>query len=318
MKALNIQLQYELDRFGVSKGDIETIFIGGGTPSTIKPSLYEESFKIISPYLKKDAEITTEANPNSATKEWLEGMRELGVNRVSFGVQSFDNKKLKILNRSHNSKEAIRAISSAKDVGYERISIDLIYAIRGDTKDSLKSDIDIAFTLPINHISAYELIIEDNTPFALKPNIRVDDENLSRYIKELIESNGLKQYEVSNYGDICLHNLGYWELKNYLGVGAGAVGFKDNMRFYTQNGIYEYISNPLKVDIEEIKAEDILLEKLLLGFRSIVGVDCSLLNRDMKERADILVKEGILSQNGNRYYCNDYLLADEAVLYISS
>ena len=106
MSALKIQIEYELKRFKAKKNSIETIFIGGGTPSTVEPKLYSSIFELLSPYLQKDIEITSEANPNSATYEWLEGMYQLGVNRISFGVQSFNKTKLKLLNRAHTSEEA--------------------------------------------------------------------------------------------------------------------------------------------------------------------------------------------------------------------
>jgi len=110
MKALYTQLLFELERFEATEQSIKTLFIGGGTPSTVSPELYKPIFKLLRPYLQKDAEITTEANPNSATKEWLKGMHELGVNRVSFGVQSFDENKLKALNRAHNPQQAKDAL----------------------------------------------------------------------------------------------------------------------------------------------------------------------------------------------------------------
>ena len=316
MKALNTQLISELKRFEVNEGDIKSIFIGGGTPSTIKPIMYEEIFKTINPYLSQDVEITTEANPNSATKEWLEGMRGLGINRVSFGVQSFSNEKLKLLNRSHSKKDAKRAVEDAKDVGFNNISIDLIYNVAGDTKKSISQDLDTAFSLPITHISAYELTIESNTPFESKPQMRVDDENLARFVANQIEKRGLKRYEVSNYGEPCLHNVGYWQLKDYIGVGAGAVGFRKDKRYYPHTGIDEYISKPCEVRVEELNKDSILLEKLFLGFRSFVGVKESILSKKMKSKADILKEENILRYENGVYYCNDYFIADEAVLYI--
>ena len=115
MKALEVQLVYELERFLASTNSIESVFIGGGTPSTISPKLYEPIFERLKPYLACGIEITSEANPNSATKEWLHGMWELGVNRISFGVQSFNREKLKLLNRSHTPTQALDAINNAGD-----------------------------------------------------------------------------------------------------------------------------------------------------------------------------------------------------------
>jgi len=155
MKALHKQLSYELKRFSAQEGSIETLFIGGGTPSTVAPELYEPIFELLQPYLQQNAEITTEANPNSATKEWLRGMKALGVNRVSFGVQSFDADKLKNLNRAHDPKQAKEAIFNAETLGFEHISLDLIYNYQGDTEALLLQDIETAFSLPIDHISAY-------------------------------------------------------------------------------------------------------------------------------------------------------------------
>jgi len=167
MKALYSQLSFELKRFHAKENSIETLFIGGGTPSTVDPSLYAPIFKLLKPYLQPNAEITTEANPNSATKEWLEGMRKLGVNRVSFGVQSFNADKLKALNRAHDPQQAKDAILHAKALGYNHLSLDLIYNYQGDSKELLLNDIETAFSLPIDHISAYELTIEEGTKFSV-------------------------------------------------------------------------------------------------------------------------------------------------------
>lgn len=165
MQALCRQLTFELKRFSVAPKAIESLFIGGGTPSTVAPKLYEKLFEVLTPYLDENIEITSEANPNSATYEWLLSMRKLGVNRISFGVQSFDDAKLKLLNRAHTSTQAKDALLNAKKAGFENISLDLIYATLGDTKELLENDLEIAFLLPINHLSAYALTIEEGTPF---------------------------------------------------------------------------------------------------------------------------------------------------------
>jgi len=244
MLALHKQLSFELQRFDVKKAHIETLFIGGGTPSTVAPELYAPLFALLTPYMQHDAEITTEANPNSATKEWLEGMKNLGVNRVSFGVQSFDAKKLKSLNRAHNPQQAKDAILYAHDLGIKHLSLDLIYNYQGDTKELLLHDIEQAFSLPIDHISAYELTIENGTKFSATPEVRQEDENLAFYVTEQIEKRGFKSYEISNFGTYqSKHNKGYWKLKNYIGVGAGAVGFLEKKRFYPTTEIEAYIHN---------------------------------------------------------------------------
>jgi oxygen-independent coproporphyrinogen-3 oxidase len=317
IKQLKQQLIFELDRFEVQPDSITSIFIGGGTPSCIDARFYSGIFDIISRYLRSGAEITTEANPNSATKEWLKGMRELGVNRVSFGVQSFDEAKLKSLARAHNKIQAINAIENAFSVGFENISLDLIYNHQNDTKELLQNDIEIAFKLPINHISAYELSIEDGTKFALTPNVKQDNENLAFFVNEQITKNGFEHYEISNYGRYkSIHNIGYWRLQDYIGVGSGAVGMRNNQRFYPTPNLDAYLQNPLQCEIENLSSSDIIIEKIFLGFRSLVGVDSSILDANMLQRAKILLDEEKLQLRDGIFYNDNYFLADEIALYI--
>ena len=317
MKALHKQLEFELKRFDAKEETIETLFIGGGTPSTITPELYAPIFELLKPYLKEDAEVTSEANPNSASFEWLEGMKNLGVNRLSFGVQSFNEKKLKELNRSHSKIQAIKAIKDAKKLGFEHISMDIIYNYKGDTKELLKEDIDIAFSLPIDHISAYELTIEDGTKFSTTPEVRQEDESLAFFVAKNIEQRGFKHYEISNFGTYqSQHNIGYWRLKDYIGAGAGAVGFLKNIRYYPQTNIDAYIQNPLKVEEENLSKEELLTEKIFLGLRSSVGVKSSLLSPNMKKRANTLCDENKLKQKNDTFYNPNFFLSDELALYI--
>ena len=319
MESLCTQFEYELKRFSVELESIETIFIGGGTPSTVSPELYKPFFKLIRPYLKKDIEITTEANPNSATKEWLLGMKNLGVNRVSFGVQSFDNKKLKLLNRAHNSTQAIEAINNAHKVGFKNISLDIIYATLGDTKELLSKDIDIAFSLPINHISAYALVIEEGTAFESKPQMSSEELELTNWLFKRIESNNFKQYEISNFGSYkSTHNLGYWNYKDYIGLGSGAVGKLDLKRFYPDTNIENYIKNSLNIRVEDLDEEDKKIERIFLGFRSCVGVDEEIFTDSELKRLKILVDENKLYFKNGLFYNYDYLLADEIALFIST
>lgn len=317
MQALYKQLAFELKRFNLKTHSIETLFIGGGTPSTVSPELYAPIFTLIEPYLQQDAEITTEANPNSATYEWLEGMKNLGVNRVSFGVQSFDADKLKALNRAHDPEQAKNAILHASTLGYKHLSLDLIYNYQGDNKALLLSDIETAFSLPIDHISAYELTIEGGTKFSATPEVRQDNENLAFFVSEEIEKRGFKAYEISNFGTYqSRHNKGYWEIKNYIGAGAGAVGFLKDKRFYPQTGIEAYIANPLHITEEPLTADELLTEKIFLGLRSIIGIEKSLLTLEMQKKANILCDEKKLRCISAHYYNDNFFLSDEIALYI--
>ncbi len=325
MNALKKQLKYELDK-KTSQKKIETVFIGGGTPSTIKAQEYEEVFEIIKPHLKENAEITTEANPNSASYEWQEKMHSFGVNRISFGVQSFDLKKLKFLGRSHNTKSALNAIQNANCIGFNGVNCDIIYGVKGDTLDLIKSDINTAWELNVTHISAYSLMIEEGTKFYKKDkeskisNFKIDDEILSKDIFKYLEQKGFKQYEISNFAIEkkfeSKHNYGYWQHKEYLGIGAGAVAYYNRERKYTKKDIQEYIDNPFSYDIEVLDEEDIKVEKVLLGLRCNNGISLKLFSKEQKNRVEDLVKENRLNIENNRAYNKDFLLSDELALYI--
>jgi len=319
MDALFIQLKSELQRFQATHKSIETIFIGGGTPSTVSPQLYAPIFEFLAPYLQENIEITSEANPNSATYEWLKGMYKLGVNRISFGVQSFNAQKLKLLNRSHSPLQAKEAIVNAATIGFKNLSLDLIYATLGDTKELLQNDIKSAFNLPINHLSAYALTIEEGTAFESKPQMAKEILPLTTWIFNTIKEHGFEQYEISNFGTYkSIHNLGYWKYKDYMGVGCGAVGKLGSERFYPSKSVEEYIQNPLKIEKEVLNEDDKRIEKIFLGLRSCVGVHQSSLNAHELKQTQLLVKEKKLSFEKEIYYNKDYLLADEIALFISS
>ncbi len=321
MKALKKQLKYNLDNYVLKRDKkIETVFIGGGTPSTIKAFEYEEIFSMIKPFLTEFAEITTEANPNSASFEWLQNMKDFGVNRVSFGVQSFENNKLKFLGRSHNSNSAIKAIQNANSIGFKGINCDIIYGVQGDTIESIKSDLDVAFSLPITHLSAYSLTIEEGTKFFDRSSVKIDDEELSYEIFDYISKKGFSQYEISNFAknkeSESKHNYGYWQHKEYLGVGAGAVGYINSQREYPSKSIEEYINDPLFFEIEKIDEDDVKTEKILLGFRCSNGVELELFNEKEKQKIDELIQYNKLYIENEKVYNKNFLLADELALYI--
>lgn len=319
MQALLIQLDFELKRFEVKEQTIESVFIGGGTPSTVDPELYRPIFESIKPYLQAEIEITSEANPNSATKSWLHGMFELGVNRISFGVQSFNKEKLKLLNRAHTANEAKKAIIDAKEIGFKNISLDLIYATFGDTKELLEHDLKTAFSLPINHLSAYALTIEEGTPFESKPHMSKETLNLTNWFFKTVQNSGFKQYEISNFGSYqSTHNLGYWKYKDYIGLGSGAVGKLGLKRFYPTTIVEDYINNSVNIRVEKLSLEDKKIEQIFLGLRSCIGVKYAILNNDEQKRADILVDEKKLTLKNDTLYNHEYLLADEITLFLSS
>jgi oxygen-independent coproporphyrinogen-3 oxidase len=316
MEALTLQLERELERFGAGPGSITSLFIGGGTPSTVAPELYAPLFERLRPFLAPDAEISSEANPNSATERWLRGMRELGVNRISFGVQTFDDAKLRRLGRAHSSRQAREAVERAAELGFPRLSLDLIYNCAGDDRELLERDLERALSLPVTHLSAYELTIESGTLFEKSPEARQEDDALARWFAGEIEARGLSPYEISNFGDPCRHNLGYWRLENYIGLGAGAVGFLKERRFYPSPSIDAYLADPLAERVESLDAGALKTERIFLGLRSVAGVDPALLSPQERERAELLLREGKLCFAEGRYRNPDFFLADEIALYL--
>jgi len=317
MDALYLQLEQELQRFDAQPKSISSIFIGGGTPSTVEPELYEKLFSRLQEFLRDDVEITTEANPNSASTLWLKGMKKLGCTRVSFGVQSFNDTKLKFLGREHSSSQAVQAVRDAHNIGFEHVSLDLIYATKMDTKEILQNDLDIAFSLPIDHISAYALTIEENTLFHAHPQVAKEKLELSTFFIDTIKARGFEQYEISNFGKYrCKHNIGYWQLQDYMGVGSGAVGMLKDKRLYPTTDIEAYIKNPLEIKTERLSEEDINTEKVLLGLRSCVGIDEETLSSSEQKQLDVLLHEKKVSRIKNKVYNPDFLLSDEIALFI--
>ena len=300
----------------VQNTQFSTMFIGGGTPSTMPINFYENIFKLIEKNIQNIKEITIEANPN-VSFEWLKEIRNLGINRISFGVQSFNEEKLNFLNRNHSYKQAVNSIENAKKAGFENINLDLIYSTSMDTKTLLENDLKTAFLLPITHISAYSLTIEKGTKWEGDFSKRKEDEELEIWFINKIKEK-FNQYEISNFGNHCLHNLGYWQGKEYTGIGAGAVGFinrkckvkSEKFRYYTKTDVYEYIKNPTNYKYEYLISEDIKKEKIFLGLRSIIGFEENILNKEEKKRVEILINEKKLYKKEDKIYAFDFLLAD--------
>ncbi len=310
------QLKSHIELFDLKPKSIASVFIGGGTPSCMNEKYYEDFFTILKPYLTSNCEMTSEANPTSASKIWLKNMKDFGINRVSFGVQSFFDDKLKFLGRNHSSHEAKEVLQNAHEIGFKNISLDLIYASKFDDEKRVLCELKEALDLPINHISAYALSLEENTPFFGKEKYVNAKFHAGLVVADFLQNHDFSQYEVSNFGQICKHNLGYWEHKNYLGIGAGAVGFKDNCRIYPNKSVEEYIKNPLYFQKEQLSFKDLQTEKIFLGLRSIVGVPKSCLNETQIKNANFLVQEKKLNFHHDRYVCKDFFLADEIALYL--
>jgi len=211
---------------------IQTIFIGGGTPSLFSADSYAQLLQAIDRIvpIARDAEITLEANPGTFEYQKFKGFRAAGINRLSVGVQSFNPVHLQALGRVHDRDEAIRAIGAARDVGFEQLNIDLMHGLPQQSVSDALADLQQAADLQPSHLSWYQLTIEPNTVFYSKPPTLPDDERLweiDQAGKQFIAAHGFAQYEISAYakaGFQCAHNLNYWQFGDYLAIGAGGHG----------------------------------------------------------------------------------------------
>ncbi|MBX2079389.1 coproporphyrinogen III oxidase family protein [Campylobacter peloridis] len=318
LNALMQDIKHQLNFFKVDKNSFKSIFIGGGTPSLMDISFYETIFTFLQDYIKDNSEISIEANPSSSNLSWLKGMKDLGVNRISYGVQSFNEHKLKFLGRNHDQKSIFMSIENAKKAGFDNINLDLIYDTKLDNTKMLDYELLNLALLNISHVSAYNLTIEEKTRFAKKFHFKKNAPRLAKYFIKGIENLGYKQYEISNFGQICKHNLAYWQGKDYIGCGLSAVGFLKKQRFYTKKNLKDYIANPCFREVENLNLKDLHLEHIFLGLRSIVGVDETKLEPLEKEKALFLSKKGKLVYKNGIFYNTNYLLSDELALYINT
>ena len=277
---------------GYPARELSTVFFGGGTPSLFTAGQFgnvltalQERFGIAA-----DAEVTTEANPESTSAKWLSELRGHGVNRLSMGVQSFDEEVLAVLERGHSKDHVGPLVSEAKDLGYE-VSVDLIYGAPGESLESWKSTLLSALELGTDHISAYSLIVEPGTKLERKirkGEVPATDEDLNaakyELATEMMASAGLSWYEVSNWGKPSRHNSAYWASQDWWGYGPGAHSHLAGNRFWNQKHPASYqsaLNEGLAVaGREELTPTQRLEEELMLGLRTISGVPRTLV-RDL-------------------------------------
>ncbi len=266
------------------KGDkIDTIFIGGGTPTSLSNRLLEKlvlhiknTFNIADNY-----EWSIEANPNTVDKEKLILLSKLGVNRISIGVQSFNNNELKRIGRLHDGQDAIKTINLAKEY-FDNVNIDLISALPDQTMDSFLKTIDTAILLKPTHISCYSLILEEGTALYnehLKSPLNISDEDTEREMYEtavsLLEKAGYNRYEISNFSkknSECKHNLKYWQCDEYIGAGLAAHSLIDGIRYENTADMKEYIKGNYLKEKNVLSLEDKISEYIIMSFRLTRGV----------------------------------------------
>lgn len=288
---------------------VQSIYFGGGTPSSVDTKYIQQIMQAIKDTftVEERAEISIECNPASESFEKLKKYRELGINRISFGVQSLNDKTLKFLNRRHTKGEAIEAIKDAQRAGFENISADLIIGVSKSEQDLLNSAKTL-IELGVKHMSAYMLQIEEGTPlfnaYQKDKTIVPDDDycvELYNKLTHYLAKRKLACYEISNFalkGYECQHNLGYWKLDDYIGFGLSAHSYVDGIRFANSRNFEEYFNGKL-ASYEKITKGQQIEEKIMLGLRCKEGVsikDLRNLGYDITQNSNLskFVEQGVL------------------------
>jgi len=288
----------------------KTIYIGGGTPSILSIGDFEEILSLFS--FEDNAEITVEVNPESVNLDYLKGLKNAGVNRLSIGVQSFKNSILNEIGRLHTSEKAIDTIIDAKKAGFENVSIDLMYGLPNQSLQDFEDDLNKAITFDIEHISLYGLKIDKGCYFYknLPQNIANDDVQADMYLKALdVLGTKFKRYEISNFAKSekfeGKHNLNYWEASMYYGFGVSASGFFSEGRYTNPRSIEQYIKNPTAE--KQFEKTNLHEEKIFLGLRTEKGINICSLNEQFnidfeKKYGNILKKFDNFFEKTNQGY----------------
>ena len=270
-------LKKEIESYQISQ-ELDTIYIGGGTPTCLEDDLFEELLSFLFAYTKGVKEYTVECNPESLSQNKLAIMKRYGVNRLSIGVESTNDMILKSINRNHTYEDVQKAILNARKMGFDNINVDLILGLPNVTKSLLKKDIVNILSLNVEHISCYSLTVHENTVFAIN-GISEPDGDFARDLYDLVnkelENNGYIHYEVSNWskpGRFSQHNMTYWKDEQYYGVGLGASGYVNKCRYTNTKSINAYLEGKFIQTSEEISLSEDEEYYIMLNMRTINGI----------------------------------------------
>lgn len=300
----------------IYKGEeLDTIYIGGGTPSSLSIKQLKRLFEILSIFKKsKVIEYTIENNFENTDREKLELYKEIGINRLSFGIETTNKDNLKLLDREIDLDKVRDTISICRELGFNNINVDLMYALPNESIKDLENDLDFIYSLDVEHISTYSLIIEDHTKLSINntKNISEDlDYEMYKYICSSMKSNEYNHYEISNFskdGYSSKHNTCYWDNSNYYGFGLGASSYIDNMRITNTRSLNNYCKEKYVKEVEYLDVNDTMEYEVMLNLRKSDGIDLdkfkskynkSLINvYNYKELIDL----GLLILNNNHLY----------------
>jgi len=269
----------------IISGIPDTLYFGGGTPSVLSPDEFSLIIKLFN--TTSDTEITAELNPETITLQYLQDLKRTGINRLSFGCQTFDDKILKIIARRHTADDVINSVKFARQAGFKNISLDFIYGLPNQTPEMFENDLKKGISLGINHISLYGLKIDEGCYFYNHMPENLPDENTQAemYLKaiEITKNFGFEHYEISNFakkGYESRHNLNYWNNNTYYGFGAAAHGYENGYRYFNTSDLNEYIKNPAAhKESRKLTQQEQLEEEIFLGFRKTEGINIEKINK---------------------------------------
>ncbi|MEG1751540.1 MAG: radical SAM family heme chaperone HemW [Clostridia bacterium] len=291
---------------GQDKITIKTIYFGGGTPTTLNVSQIAKIFETIKQnfYIQKNAEISIEANPNTVTYLKLKQLKNIGFNRISFGVQSLDDTTLKKIGRTHTKQDAINAIKNAVLCGFTNINADILLGLPNQTKKTIENSILELVKSGVTHISAYMLILEENTPLfeLVKKNAIVlptDDQSvlLYNFVVNMLKNLGYKRYEISNFAKVgyeCKHNLAYWNRLNYFGFGLSSCSLLNNTRLTNTSNMKTYLKGQFVCETEVLTKQNILEEIVMLSLRTAQGINLKNFKKITGENLEIIKESEIM------------------------
>lgn len=316
-EVLAAEVRHAAAELGEERRPVDTVFVGGGTPTLLGAAALVSLLDAVRGEfgLAPDAEVTTEANPDSVDERMLDDLRAGGYTRISFGMQSTASSVLRILDRTHTPGASLEAARAAARAGFEHVNLDLIYGTPGESDDDLRRSVEDAIDAGVDHVSAYSLIVEDGTPLARRVRrgelpAPDDDVAAARYgiVDRLLTGAGMTWYEVSNWarpGGECRHNLGYWHDDDWWGVGPGAHSHRGGVRWWNVKHPRTYADrlaagqSPTE-DREVLTADQRSMERVMLGLRLAEGLAADELDGTGRERAGIEVQSGLLDDAGLR------------------
>lgn len=323
----------EMKHINLSKYSIQTVYIGGGTPSLIDNESISKIMDNVRPFVADNAEITIEINPGTANKEKLKKYKEIGINRLSIGLQSADNELLSEIGRIHKYEDFLNVYNEARNIGFRNINVDLMLGLPNQDLKKLEESVKEVITLSPEHISIYSLILEENTKLydmVMNEELKLPDEAIERKmywnIKKMLENEGYIHYEISNFakeGYKSRHNSDCWEQKEYIGIGVSSHSYLNNKRYSNSESVEEYIKNINNNDFdknitihEEQTKEDKQKEYMILGLRKINGVNITKFKNKFGENPIFLYRQELnklVQEELIEIYDNNIKLTDKGL-----